>query len=162
MGLSSLKAASDIVKGLNAVNTITLINEVKISLQSHILDAQQALLAAQEAQSALTKHIDKLEQEIVQLKGWEREKQRYELKELHAGSLAYALKISMCDGEPPHFICTNCYQKGRKSILQGFTDWAREHSLTCPDCKSKVVHSWKRVDSPPPQQTPDYDPLETR
>jgi Zn finger protein HypA/HybF involved in hydrogenase expression len=134
MGLSSLKAASDIVKGLNAANTQTLVNEVKISLQNHILEAQQSLATAQTAQATLIERISTLEQEIVSLKDWEREKQRYELKALYSGSLAYAVKESMRGSEPLHFICASCYQKGRKSILQGFTDHLGEHSLTCPDC----------------------------
>ena len=47
-GLSSLKAAKDIVQGLNALKTEAAINGVKIELQGLILDAQQGLFAAQE------------------------------------------------------------------------------------------------------------------
>ena len=55
MGLSSLKAASDILKGLNAANTQAAINDVKLVLQPHIIDAQQALAAANEAQATIRK-----------------------------------------------------------------------------------------------------------
>ena len=51
MGLSSLNAAKDIVKGLDSLRTEAAINEVKINLQGLILDAQQGLFSAQELQS---------------------------------------------------------------------------------------------------------------
>lgn len=81
MGLSSLKAASDVAKGLNAANTQTLINDIKISLQAHILEAQQALTSAQEAQTACAQRIRDLEKQIAEFETWETEKERYELTE---------------------------------------------------------------------------------
>jgi hypothetical protein len=86
-GLSSLNAISDIVKGLNAANTQAAINEVKIGLQDHILKAQQALFVAQQAQATASQRIGELEQEIVRLKDWESEKQRYELKPMRTAIL---------------------------------------------------------------------------
>lgn len=118
MGLSSLKAASDILKGLNAVNTKTLINDVKLPLQEHILGAQQALAAAQETQATLTQRIRDLEQEIVHLKDWECEKQRYQLQAIDVGVFAYMPKPGMENGEPPHWLCANCFNRGQKAFLQ--------------------------------------------
>lgn len=65
VGLSSLKAAFDLAKGLNAVENAATINELKLSLQSHILEAQQSLFAAQEAQAATAKRIADLEAQCV-------------------------------------------------------------------------------------------------
>lgn len=128
-GLSSLKAASDIVKGLNAAATQVAINDAKITLQGHIFEAREALSAAQEAQSAALKRINELEQKVMSFENWEREKQRYQMETLPPGIHMYRLKEGMEDGEPPHKICADCYQKGQKSLLHnrgsgnGLTAW---------------------------------------
>jgi hypothetical protein len=136
-GLSSLKAATDIVKGLNAANTQAAINDVKLDLQARIFDAREALTAAQEAQAAALSRIRELEQEIVQMKNWEGEKQRYEFKELATGVTAYVVKEAMRGTEPEHQICANCYQQGKKSILQAeFWPVGRASVLVCHGCGS--------------------------
>lgn len=117
-GLNSLKAASDILKGLSAANTLAAINEVKIGLQERVMEAREALATAQEAQSMALHRIRELEQEIVELKDWEREKQRYELKAIDRGAFAYMLKPGMQNGEPPHWLCPNCFSKRQKSFFQ--------------------------------------------
>ena len=60
-GLSSLRTMKDIVQGLNAAKTEAAINGVKIELQGLILEAQQGLFAAQEAQSSGARRIADLE-----------------------------------------------------------------------------------------------------
>ncbi len=69
-GLSSLKAAFDIAKGLNALSDAVALNDAKIGLQGAILEAQSGLLAAQEAQTANLRRVGELEDEIVRLKDW--------------------------------------------------------------------------------------------
>ncbi len=87
-GLSSLKAAKDIVQGLNAAKTEAAIVGVKIELQGHILEAQQSLFAAQEAQLSDTRRIAELELMIVRLKDWTAEQERYRLTDTGQGALA--------------------------------------------------------------------------
>jgi len=117
-GLSSLKAISDIVKGLNATNIQASINEIKIGLQDHILEAQQALFAAQETQTGLIEQVRALEAKVTDLETWEAEKKRYALTDIGSGVLAYVLKEDMSGSEPPHHLCPNCYTNNEKSILQ--------------------------------------------
>jgi hypothetical protein len=151
-GLSSLKAATDILKGLNAASTQAAINEVKIGLQEKIFDAREALSAAQEAQAACLKKVRELEAQIVQLKDWEGEKQRYHLQAIDSGVVAYMPKPGMENGEPPHWLCANCFSRGQKSYLQ-FKGQDRtptgsrgDHSTYgCDTCKAavKVVYTRK-------------------
>lgn len=138
MGLSSLKAASDILKGLHAANTQSLINEIKISLQTHILDAQQALTAAQEAQTALTERVRHLEKQLAEFDKWETEKQRYILTKLPPGAFAYALKPEAAAGEPAHYLCANCYAQNKKSILQSSGTIGGREQFECHSCQSKI------------------------
>lgn len=117
-GYDSIKTAVGLVKALSAVNTQVQINEVKINLQRLMLDAQEALLAAQELQSTHCSRISQLENEIIRLQDWSQQKQRYELVNVRHGAIAYALKIGLEDGAPPHWLCANCFDKSRKSFLQ--------------------------------------------
>src|SRR5580700_3173673 len=138
-GLASLKAALELAKGLNAVAGEAKINEVKIGLQGHILDAQQALSDAREAHTADIDRIHGLEQEIVCLKDWEAEKQRYQLEEVVIGTFAYSPKPGMENGEPRHGLCANCFQQGEKSILNRKPLLTgRDVVLECPRCSNAL------------------------
>jgi hypothetical protein len=133
-GLGIFKTLLDTAKGLNDIHDATIRNSVAIELQEKILTAY-------EAHAALLQRVRALEEEVASLKTWDTEKQRYELVELHGGSLAYAVKESMRGSEPPHYICASCYQQGHKSLLQGMDVYHGGHQLHCPRCQLKIVHS---------------------
>ena len=118
MGLGALKTALDLVKGLQAASTKAEINDVKIALQERIWEAREALAAAQDTQASSLARIRDLEQKVVSFEDWEREKQRYQLKAVDSGAFAYMHKPGMEDGEPPHWLCTDCFGRRQKSILQ--------------------------------------------
>lgn len=149
-GLGSLKAAKDIVQGLNAAKTEVAINEVKINLQGLILDAQQGLFAAQEAQTSDARRISQLEQEIVQLKDWSAEKERYELADIGQGALGYRPKQGMESGELPHYLCANCFDQGQKTRLQpDVRTPGRDEFLFCNRCKADIlIQGSRRSDHP--------------
>lgn len=143
--LSGLKGAMDIAKGLNAVADTVALNDAKIGLQSAILEAQSSLLAAQEAQTANLRRIEQLEQEIVRLKDWSSEKERFELKDTGQGALAYRAKKGMEQGEPSHWLCPNCYEQGRKSIMQPeHLAIGRTETLVCHPCGLDILVSGHR------------------
>jgi Zn finger protein HypA/HybF involved in hydrogenase expression len=117
-GLSGLKSASDIIKTLQTTATQATVNEVKIGLQQHIMEAQTALFAAQQAETASAGRIRDLEQQIVEMKDWSREAERYQLQAIDRGCLAYVPKSGMENGEPPHWLCASCFNRRHKSFLQ--------------------------------------------
>ncbi len=84
-GLGALKTAFDIAKGLKDIDDATRRNAAVIELQEKIL-------AAQQSQSSLIETARELEKEVVQLKAWEADKQRYEL------TAQSCLKPSMSNG----------------------------------------------------------------
>jgi hypothetical protein len=142
-GLGSLKAAKDIVQSLNAVKTDAAINGVMIELQGLILDAQQGLFAAQEAKSADARRIAELEQEIMRLKDWAAERERYQLTSVSSGVFTYMQKPEMRGPEPAHWLCVNCFDRGQKSVLQNRSrDVTNRYAIySCTICKSEVrVH----------------------
>ena len=119
-------------------------------------------LAAQMAQSALLKQVGELEKEVTDLKAWDAEKEKYHLVELrinvapgHGGALAFALKEQAGSSEPIHFLCPDCYQEGRKSILQeekrvpGMVD-----ILWCNRCGAEINRTGITYEKTPRQNFP--------
>jgi hypothetical protein len=134
--VTGLKTATDIVKGILEIKSISEVQTKVIELQGVILSAQSSALAAQSDQMALLEKVREMKTQITQLEAWETDKKRYHLTDYGGGTFAYALKEDESDGEPPHRICAACYQKGHKSILQnlgGQKDGRDRYQ--CAECK---------------------------
>ena len=149
-GLNSLKLAKDIVQALNGAQNAVAINQIKLDLQGAILDAQQGLFVAQEAQSTAAKRIADLEQEIMRMKDWSAERERYQLVDVDRGAFAYMPKPGMENSQPAHWLCTNCFEQGRKSFLQfkgqgmhANGSRAEESAYGCDTCKSALKINYR-------------------
>lgn len=136
--ISGLKLAGDIAKSFLDLKSISEIQGKVIELQSAILSAQSSALSANAAQTAMVEQIRTLKEEIARIKAWESEKKRYSLTSPWNGAVVYALKKSMSNSEPPHWICTNCYEDGRKSILNQFHKPSAFIEFICPECKATI------------------------
>jgi len=150
-GIGLFKTMMDMAKGLKDINDASIRNGAVIELQEKILTAQ-------DQQATLINRVRELEKQMARHETWEAESQRYELKELYRGALAYAVKETVRGSEPQHYICANCYQRNKKSILQGFESYTGERTLTCPDCKTQVIHSYHPINHSN-QARRDYDPF---
>ncbi len=138
-GLGSLKAAYDLAKGMNAANTQATVNNVKIDLQQHILDAQDALAAVKQEQLDATEYIRKLEAEVVRLKDWSSERERYALKKFYPGTLSYVLKPEMSGSEPAHMLCKHCFDQTKKGTLQATSRVDQRYRIfVCSGCKAEL------------------------
>lgn len=127
-GLSAFKAMFDMAKGLKDINDAAIRNGAVIELQEQILTAQQQ-------QAALIERIGDLEKEIATYDKWDSEKEKYELKPVSiSGMLAYMLKKETRGSEPPHWLCTNCYENRKRSILQFYGTRGRENHYKCHCC----------------------------
>ncbi|WP_340107649.1 hypothetical protein [Pikeienuella sp. HZG-20] len=137
--ISIMKSAKDGLSAAIATRDSAVLREKAIELNGQIIAAQELALSAQAAQSALIERERQLEAEIVRLKDWEAEKARYELSEAAPGCFTRAIKAGMENGEPPHQICEQCYQDGRKSILQyTLLRVGRAETLDCHSCGSRI------------------------
>lgn len=144
--ISSLKTAANIANGFLKLKSIADIQGKVIELQSSILAAQSSALAAQSEQATMIQRIGDLETEIARIKAWEETKQRYELYEPTVGTFVYALKVQGKGTEPTHWICTNCYDNGRRSILQLSRVGHEVNHYICPSCKSDIMSVGTRKD----------------
>jgi DNA-directed RNA polymerase subunit RPC12/RpoP len=131
-GLSAFKSMYDAAKALKDINDATIRNGAVIELQEKIL-------AARDAQETLLKRIGDLEKEVTRFEAWKTEKDRYQLTDVGSGTFAYALKAAMRGTEPPHYICANCYEQSKKSILHHMRMAGGSDLLSCPRCSTKVL-----------------------
>lgn len=121
-GISAFKTMFDLAKALKEMDAANIRN-------SAVMDLQDRIMTAQAAYAALASTVSDLEAQVRRFETWEAEKQRYQLEELPPGILMYRLKAGMENGEPPHKICANCYNKGEKAFLynlgtgNGLTHW---------------------------------------
>lgn len=135
-GLSVLKAAFDLAKGLKDLKSTA-------SRNAAIIELQEKILTAQTAQSDAIDIVRLLEEKVAGFETWETEKNRYELKQLirTGATFAYALKADAQPHETFHCICATCYQRRVKSILQFSRNLfvgSEEQILVCPVCKTEV------------------------
>jgi hypothetical protein len=116
------------------------------SFQSKIIDANNAAFAAQEERTELIEKVRQLEKQVGDLTAWQVEKQRYELIEASEGAFTYVLKADRQSGEPIHWLCANCYQNNKKSILQlaerNVGQGGRMNRWNCPTCRASILVQW--------------------
>jgi hypothetical protein len=135
-GLSALKTAFDLAKGLKDIDDATRRNAAVIELQ-------EKLLTAQSTQAELLERISTLENKVASFETWNAEKQRYELKPFGSG-FAYVVKPEAQGSEPLHQLCPNCYARGKKSILARLpTNTARQALgmgtvYRCSECRTEI------------------------
>ncbi|OFW14497.1 MAG: hypothetical protein A3H27_06590 [Acidobacteria bacterium RIFCSPLOWO2_02_FULL_59_13] len=133
-----LASAAKIIQALNKLVSGDARAQVA-ALYDVILAAQTSAMEANLKQSAMIDRIRELEEEVTRIKAWERQKQRYKLHTPWAGIAVYALKNSMSEGEPAHWICTHCYEDGRRSILQfGHRKESVRGGYICPSCDTMM------------------------
>jgi len=150
-GLSSLKIAFDLAKGLKDIDDATRRNAAVIELQEKILSAQAA-------QSELVETVSELKKRVAELEAWDAEKQRYQLTEIATGMVCYTLKPEMRGTEPAHRLCANCYAKGQKAFLQQHLSGPRLDRFVCQACGENLdVHKGSPTGSYVMPDT--YDPF---
>lgn len=143
--LGSLKAAADIAKAVMGAKVDFAVKEQVMSIQQSLLEAQQTMLAMQEALADANQRARQAEDALVAANDWAKEKERYKLFSPYAGAVVYAMKESEAHGEVPHYICTNCYEQRRKSILSYVKLPDNFYALRCSVCKRDTPTSFRNA-----------------
>jgi Zn finger protein HypA/HybF involved in hydrogenase expression len=139
-GIAAFKAMMDIAKALKDMDSAA-------SRNAAVIDLQEKIFSAHAAQTALLEKVGELEAKVAGFEKWEGEKQRYEMKQLAPGFVAYVLKEPERLTAPPHAICTNCYERGFKSVLQSNGEIrVHDHAFICPACKAKFACQSRHMD----------------
>jgi len=136
--VASIKAAADIGR---AALTLAKDEEVRakvIDLQEHILAAQGKALEAENEQLNLLRKVADLERELERMRLWDEDKARYELRQVAPDVFVRAVREDKRDGEPEHWLCCNCFDKGEKSILQLNYSSDSRKVYVCHRCDKKI------------------------
>jgi hypothetical protein len=108
--LGSVKALTEIVKGMSALRQEADLNAKTVEMTGAIIEIQQRLLAASEV-------MEKHQETIKDLKRQLEEKQRledFERVRLPTGVTVYQLKKDkQADAATEYFLCPRCYEKDR-------------------------------------------------
>ena len=143
-----LKAAGEMAQGLVEIRDTVKFGDAIIKLQAQIMTAQQGALAAQEHEASMAEEIRSLKGRVDDLEAWDIEKQRYHLTKLPPGAFVYALEDEESGTEPLHYLCTNCFENQKKSILQSEGPDSGVEKFRCNTCGAEVqAGTWE----PPPR-----------
>lgn len=143
-GLSGFKTMLDAAKALKGINDAVVRNEAVIDLQGQILTAQ-------EDYAALLTKVRTLEAKVASFEKWEAEKERYELKDLGWGVLAYMLKPEARGTTPPHWVCPACFSDGKIKIIHQWFNGGIGTVTSCPTCKVELRPSEKAYENGEPK-----------
>jgi hypothetical protein len=135
--VTAASSAVDVVKSLHELKSAAEIHAKVSALQGEILAVQSAALAMQRDYAVIIDENRRLKTELELTQGWDTERVRYGLCQVATGVFAYALRKSMSNGDPAHWLCTSCFDAGRKTFLVpkpgGFT-----FSLHCHVCGTNI------------------------
>lgn len=125
------QATGSIAKGIAALQGLFKKSEaggdaqIKLALSELTLQIAQA----QVANADLKLQLAALQDALRNAQAFKSDLDRYVLWETPSGALVYRLAKEIGDGEPTHFLCPNCVEDKRKSILQGHRTYRK-----CPRC----------------------------
>ena len=148
--VTGIRAALDITKAMVGLRDAEAFRAKSIELQAVVLDAFEKAIEARETYATQADRIRAVEAEVTDLKTWNAEKQRYELKTVGHGAVAYMLKPEARGTETPHWLCPNCFAKGQKAFFQpDGRKVGRDSIYLCAGCKSQMIvtYSAKWLDS---------------
>lgn len=136
-GIGALKAAFDMSKAIVDISDAAKRDRLSINLQKEILSAQSA-------QADLIEEVRELKEKLAGFEKWETEKERYQLCSPAKGFVVYALKKTSANGEPPHWLCTDCYENRKKAFLKAagpagpFGEEQQKTLWKCHVCDSSI------------------------
>lgn len=138
-------------KSLSAAREEFKVNEVAIHLQGIVLDLQSEIMMMQSNYQEVLRSREDLEKKLAEHEGWEKDRQKYELKFVGNATFVYALKLEHELCQQKHWLCTNCYERRQKSILQRVEKGMP--GMECPNCKMNIKpNEWPMwVPNPPPK-----------
>jgi hypothetical protein len=134
--VTCIRAALDITKAMIGLRDAEAFRAKSIELQAVVLDAFEKAIEAREAYSVQADRIRALEAEVANLKAWDAQKEQYELKPIGQASMARILKPEARGNEHPHWLCPNCFERGKKSLLHNANKIERGYMMVaCNECR---------------------------
>ena len=136
---TSVKAAYDIAKGINSLNTTVERNEAVSRVLEILLSVQSDALLMKEKHSILLSEINDLKKKIAEFEKWSEIESHYELKHLAPGVPVYAYQKTDKATQPPHLLCANCFSKKQMGhYVQSEMTYNGTH-YKCLNCDKEII-----------------------
>ena len=136
--LKSIKSLYDIAKEVRDSSDPEKLRAAAAQMFDLALAAREQTAALQDERNDALVAVTGLTEEVARLKAWDAEKRRYQMKVPVVGAVVYTLKPECRDGEPPHWLCANCFTRGTKSFLNVGGSVARDRYWDCPNCETQL------------------------
>jgi len=115
------------------------VREKAIEFQSEVISLQSSIMSLQSEYQKLFEENAALKKRLSDADDWSAEKAKYELSELSSGVFVYLLRKENAADAIKHWLCTNCFQKGEKSILQSEGQHIGGGTIyRCPSCNYDI------------------------
>ena len=134
----ALRAISEIVSGIASSRKSSELRPQIEQLSQLVLTASHFAVASQTNEMELRTLVRKLEKELEELRDFRAEKNNYELQNLGGMALVYALKADISREQQRHWLCCNCWENDKKSLLQGHEFVRGDRIWKCPACNAEV------------------------
>ena len=138
--LLNLKASADLIGLILQLSTDSKVTEKAIELQSKILALNNDLFALQSQNHSLLQEKHELEKQLIEIQNWQATASKYELIQPETGAFVYTLKPDQKTTAIPHWLCPNCYQQSKSSILYRiYSKIHHRNTFRCHPCGLEQV-----------------------
>jgi cell division protein FtsB len=143
--ISAIKSAAEIsrfildkTKDIQVRSKIIDLQNIISDLQGKIFTLQSLILSLQKENMELEYQIKDLKKQIIENEQWDETQRRYKLISLGSGSQAYRYQPEEGSDTPIHYLCANCFNSRKKSILQK-TGYAHDGAIyKCFTCQAEI------------------------
>jgi len=131
-GVDTFKALNDLIKTLGNMADAS-------EREKAIHELQSRLMSANTAYFSIIDSYREIEEKLKKMETWSDEAARYELYEFPPGILLRRVKEGMRGTQPVHYICADCYNNNRKSLLHVLWRNGNRTRYVCNQCKSEFT-----------------------
>jgi hypothetical protein len=136
--ITGIKAAIDLATTVKTLADDTELKDKTVELYNVIITLQSNIVTVQAENSSLLQKNHSLSQEAMDIITWKEEKSKYSLHEICPQVFVYASNPNNTDSEPSHWLCTQCFEQGVKSILQLKNKTDSGSFYICHNCASQI------------------------
>ncbi|CAN5611712.1 hypothetical protein BH10ACI3_BH10ACI3_02420 [soil metagenome] len=137
--ITGVKTLRDIGTSFQDIKTGDAVRERTAEMNTVIIDIQNAVMNIQSQNHILIDENIRLKTELANVKNWNEEKNLYMLHTIADNVWIYVEKAKFNSSEGMVGYCVNCFEDGRKAIIQKMHKTRQGTFFECSHCKSKLI-----------------------
>lgn len=111
-----------------------------IALRERLQTLREDLLTLREEATTLREEKREVEERLANLSKFDSERDMYSLISFESGGVVYVSnEPSGRENQRPVYFCANCFEEGRRKILQLDSRNYENDTYRCPECKTSVL-----------------------